>query len=217
MRRTSIACRALALLAAAAAACTDEPQGGTVVVAPPVLEAPAIETPPALEAPPEIAPTPQVLAAAPAVAPAGRSVARSPAQKQGVQKKPARPPLMKAVAPAVPLEKLLAVPPYAIVRPPEPEIDEVLKRLNAEAAAAAEANGDADAATRSKLGLDLGIRTDSPIERSDLKREQVDAAARLEVSKDTILKGGVRIQRDSSDGVESNRNTTPTIGIEKRF
>ena len=162
---------------------------------------------------------------APPVAPAAAPVpARAPPPASALvvkakvarKQRPVRPPLA-APAPALSLETLLQVPPYAVELPPEPEIDEVLKRLLAPESADEEARNDDAAKSASKLGVDVGLRTDSPIERSDLKREQVDAAARLQVSKDTILKGGVRIERESSGGIESNRNTTPTIGIEKRF
>jgi hypothetical protein len=182
-----------------------------VVVAPPDVVGPEIGSPLAIVAPPVVpAAGPE---SAPAPPPASTPVVKA---KVARKQRPARPPLA-APAPALPLETLLQVPPYAVVLPPEPEIDEVLKRLLAPESAGEEARKDEEAKSASKLGVDLGLRTDSPIERSDLKREQVDAAARLEVSKDTILKGGVRIERESSGGIESNRNTTPTIGIEKRF
>jgi hypothetical protein len=65
--------------------------------------------------------------------------------------------------------------------------------------------------------IDVDMRTDSPIERPDLKREQADAAAEVDIGADTTLRGGVRIERESSGGKESTRTPAPTIGLEKRF
>jgi hypothetical protein len=108
---------------------------------------------------------------------------------------------------AVPLERLLALPPYR--QPDAPDLAELLRQ----GAAAPDAP---TAARRSRLRFDLARRIDAPIER-DLKREQVDAGVALDVGGDTRVRGGVRVQRDTAESVESTLDTTPSIGIEKRF
>jgi hypothetical protein len=184
----------LALLVAVAVACTDESRLGADVVPPPAAET--------------FAPPPEAPAPAPAVAPVARALLAA--------KKTARPPLA-AAAPAVSLEKLLQVPPSALAHPAEPDIDELLRLAISPDASREAANAGDARAKASNVRVDLDVRTDSPIARPDLKREQVDAAASIDVGNDTAIKGGVRVERDSSGGVESVRNTTPTIGIEKRF
>jgi hypothetical protein len=82
---------------------------------------------------------------------------------------------------------------------------------------AAAAGKGAKSGDAGRVRIDLDLRTEEPIARRDLKREQLDAGAAFEVDEQTRVRGGVRIERDSSEGVESGRNTTPTIGIEKRF
>jgi hypothetical protein len=111
--------------------------------------------------------------------------------------------------PGVPLEKLLALPPYR--KPDAPDLAELLRR---DAAGAPNADG---AARPSQLRFDLDRRTDTPIERTDLKREQVDAGVAVDVGRDTSVRGGVRVQRDTQAAAESTVDTAPSIGIEKRF
>jgi hypothetical protein len=108
----------------------------------------------------------------------------------------------------VPLAKLLALPPYR--KPDAPDLAEMLRR-DAAAAPAGPAAG------RSRLHFDLHRRTDAPVERSDLKREQVDAGVAVSVGEDTSVRGGVRVQRDTAEAVSPTLDTTPSIGIEKRF
>jgi hypothetical protein len=188
--------RRLGLVVAVTAACSAEPQRGAEIVTPPPPETLAIAPPPEAPAP------------VPAIAPLARArVAPKPA---------ARPPLA-AAEPPVSLEKLLQVPPNAIARPAQPDINELLLlAISPEQSNPAPRGDDASSSSR-RLHVDVDVRTDSPIVRPELKREQVDATAALDVGNDTSIKGGIRLERDSNGGIESNRNTTPTIGIEKRF
>ncbi len=156
----------------------------------------------------QIATPPEAAAPIPAVAP----VARAPA----APKKTARPPLA-AASPPVSLEKLLQVPISASARPAEPDINELLRLAISPDQSQEAASADDATQNASKVRVDVDMRTDSPVVRPDLKREQVDAAAAIDVGNDTSIKGGIRLERDSNGGIESNRNATPTIGIEKRF
>jgi peptidoglycan/LPS O-acetylase OafA/YrhL len=126
-----------------------------------------------------------------------------------------RPPLVAPLAPEpeLTLEKLLQLPPGDRSRSAVPDLQEVLRRARASAAAGKSAKtGDG-----SRVRIDVDLRTDTAIEYHDLKREQLDAGAAIDIDESTSLKGGLRVERDSQEGVESSRKTTPTIGIEKRF
>ena len=46
-----------------------------------------------------------------------------------------------------------------------------------------------DASPARTLYLDVNARTDAPIERRDWKRDQLDAGAKVEISKDTSIRG----------------------------
>jgi hypothetical protein len=117
----------------------------------------------------------------------------------------------------VSLEKLLRVPVSASAHPAEPDINELLLLAISPGGSGEAPRADDTSASSSKLRFDVDIRTDTPVARPDLKREQVDAAAALDVGNDTSIKGGIRLERDSDGGSQSNRNATPTIGIERRF
>ena len=112
----------------------------------------------------------------------------------------------------VPLEKLLQLPPANSRRPAEPDINEVLNREPFVGPPEPE-----ETATQRKLRLEVDVRSEAPIERHEVKREQVDAAAELDVLEDTSIRGGVRVERDSTGSKATNVGTTPSIGIEKRF
>jgi hypothetical protein len=145
---------------------------------------------------------------APASAPAPAPEPTAPARAAG----PATPRIPAApdeAASTVPLERLLSLPPYR--KPDAPDLAELLRRH------AAAAPGDPAAASPSRLRFDLHRRTEAPVERSDLKREQVDAGVAVEVGGDARLRGGVRVQRDTTAAAEPTLDTAPSIGIEKRF
>ena len=137
---------------------------------------------------------------------------RSPARARARPR--ARPPLAPPVAPEpeLTLEKLLQLPPGHDARSAVPDLQEVLRRARASAA-----SGKPNPDGAGRVRIDLDLRTDTAMEHRDLKREQLDAGAAYDIDDRTSLKGGVRIERDSQEGVESSRKTTPTIGIEKRF
>ena len=201
MRRGSTDWRSFALLVAAATACSGEVQESGETTPSPPSESPE---PTALLVAPEAVPVTDPGLPAPVAAPARPRTQPAPTLPAGSTS-------------YVPIEKLLQVPGGSVARPPEPEIDEVIRRYFEAELADENADADAEAAGGHKLRIDLGVQTDQPVERRGLKREQVDAGAAIDVGKDTSVKGGVRIERDSVGGVESKRNTTPTIGIEKRF
>jgi hypothetical protein len=119
----------------------------------------------------------------------------------------------RAVAsPNLPFEKLLQLPAASSQPPAEPDIHEVLNRKPF--VGPPDPN---ETAQERRLRLEVEARTEAPIERHDVKREQVDAAAELDVLEDTSIRGGVRVERDSSGSKSKNIGTTPSIGIEKRF
>lgn len=188
-----------------ALACGAEPPRERVAAPAPADAAPSPPAP-AVSAPePETTPAPTAAVAdVPAPPPAVARAARKRA--------PAAAPI--EAIPDVPLEKLLEVPPWAMHAPAEPDINEVLRlELPPEPVVAP-----LDEATGVRvLHLDVDARTDAPIERRDWKRDQVDAGAKVDISKDTSIRGGVRIERETSGTKEPVIGTTPSIGIEKRF
>jgi hypothetical protein len=183
----------LALLATAAVACAADPQAGDADRPAPAVE--AAET--ALAAPASTAPAAPTAAPAPAVPSRRRNDPPAPSAAAAT---PA------PAAPAIPLEKLLQLPADGAS---DPVMEALLRSASPKPA------GEKTAAR--KLRIDLGLRTDSPIERRDLKLEQADAAAAVDIGSDTTLRGGVRVERESNGGKASTRTPAPTIGLEKRF
>jgi hypothetical protein len=170
------------------------------------VEAPS--PPPAPAVAPEEAREPTHEPSAPASAPAPALEPTAPARAAGPPM-PTTPAAPDDSAAPIPLDRLLALPPYR--KPDTPDLAELLRRH------AAAAPGDSAAASPSRLRFDLHRRTHTPVERSDLKREQVDAGVAVSVGDDTSLRGGVRVQRDTAEAAAPTLDTAPSIGIEKRF